>query len=152
MVYFSDFFDVDEAIIETYGAFNVSLINDLPVFIDPFLLFGSDKPEYKLYHQEMLKYLSFLKAKSEEGALNDGQIKAWYQFPEVTQNWLGYSIVGNSGRGLGTMFGKAFSSNISKVFSDLGNEEITASSHLEKAALFEIGVGKDNVSDFTCNL
>ena len=38
-VYFSDFFEVDEDIIEEYGAINISLINDLPLFIDPFLLF-----------------------------------------------------------------------------------------------------------------
>lgn len=28
-IYFSDFFDIDPAILEDYGAFNVSLINDL---------------------------------------------------------------------------------------------------------------------------
>ena len=31
-------------------------------------------------------------------------------------------------------------------------ETITISSHLEKAGLFSIGVGRDNISDFTCNL
>jgi hypothetical protein len=34
----------------------------------------------------------------------------------------------------------------------LGNEVITVSSHLEKAGLFQIGIGRDNISDFTCNL
>lgn len=37
-IYFSDFFDVDEDIIESYGAVNISLINDMPLFVDPFLL------------------------------------------------------------------------------------------------------------------
>ncbi|WP_269078769.1 hypothetical protein [Endozoicomonas numazuensis] len=41
-IYFSDYFDVEKEDLEKYGAFNVSLINDLPVFIDPFLL-----PEFK---------------------------------------------------------------------------------------------------------
>lgn len=45
-IYFSDFFDVDEDIIESYGAMNISLINDMPLFVDPFLLFNSEKPEY----------------------------------------------------------------------------------------------------------
>ena len=43
-IYFSDFFDVDEDIIESYGAVNISLINDMPLFVDPFLLFNSEKP------------------------------------------------------------------------------------------------------------
>jgi len=37
-LYFSDFFEVSPEVIEKYGAFNPSLINDLPLFIDPFLL------------------------------------------------------------------------------------------------------------------
>lgn len=44
-IYFSDFFDLHEDIIESYGAVNISLINDMPLFVDPFLLFNSEKPE-----------------------------------------------------------------------------------------------------------
>ena len=43
MVYFSDIFGIDEQILEKYGAFNISLVNDLPLFIDPFLLYASKK-------------------------------------------------------------------------------------------------------------
>jgi len=151
-IYFSDFFDIDPSLVDNYGAFNISLINDLPLFIDPFLLFGSSDKVYKDLHNEILKYLSFLKAKSEKGITNRGEIKAWYSFSEVKQNWFGYSKVGNSGSGLGEHFGKTFSTNMHIVFDDLGREQITQSSHLEKAGLFEIGVGKDNISDFTTNL
>ena len=151
-IYFSDFFNIDPIKLEEYGAFNVSLINDLPLFIDPFLLFGSDKDEYQKLHNEILEYLKFLKGKSEEGITEFGQIKSWYLFPEVKQNWFGYSKVGNGGSGLGKKFGEAFSSSMHIVFDDLGKEQITQSSHLEKAGLFEIGVGKDNISDFTTNL
>ena len=59
-VYFSDFFDIDEDIIESYGAVNISLINDLPLFIDPFLLFNSERIEFQRIHQEMINYLLFL--------------------------------------------------------------------------------------------
>lgn len=151
-IHFTDFFDVEESILELYGAFNISLINDLPLFIDPFLLFGSKKDEYQELHQSIIKYLTFLKEKAEVGIKHDSQIKSWYVFSEVKQNWLGYSKIGNSGRGLNMSFGRAFSSSIHIVFDDLGNEIITQSSHLEKAGLFEIGVGKDNISDFTTNL
>ena len=42
-IYFSDAFEVSPQILEEYGAFDVSLLNDLPLFIDPFLLFNSKK-------------------------------------------------------------------------------------------------------------
>ena len=45
-VYFSDFFEVDEDIIEEYGAVNISLINDLLFFIDPFLLLNSKNQDF----------------------------------------------------------------------------------------------------------
>ncbi len=151
-IYFTDFFSVTPEILEEYGAFNVSLINDLPLFIDPFLLFGNKKPEYQELHKSILNYLTFLKLKSEIGITELSQIKSWYLFPEVKQNWFGYSIIGNSGSGLGEKFGKAMSSSMHIVFDDLGKEMVTQSSHLEKAGLFEIGVGKDNISDFTTNL
>jgi len=152
MVYFSDYFDIGEEILEEYGAFNISLVNDLPLFIDPFLLFGSDKLEYQILHKEILEYLTFLKGKSESGNISEANIKSWYKFSEVKQNWLGYSLVGNSGSGLGKQFGEAMSSSMHIVYDDLNKEKVTVSSHLEKAGLFQIGVGKDNISDFTCNL
>lgn len=151
-IYFSDFFDVSPEVLDNYGAFNISLINDLPLFIDPFLLFGSKKPEYQELHESILEYLSFLKKKSEQGISELSEIKSWYLFPEVRQNWFGYSKIGNGGSGLGEKFGRAMSSSMHIVFDDLGKERITQTSHLEKAGLFEIGVGKDNISDFTTNL
>lgn len=151
-IYFSDFFNISSDLLDEYGAFNVSLINDLPLFIDPFLLFGSKKPDYQKIHKSILDYMTFLKAKSAEGINDLSQIKSWYLFPEVKQNWFGYSKVGNKGSGLGIKFGKAMSSSMHIVFDDLGKEKITQSSHLEKAGLFEIGVGRDNISDFTTNL
>lgn len=40
-IYFSNVFEVDEQVVDDYGAFNVALVNDLPLFVDPFLLFDS---------------------------------------------------------------------------------------------------------------
>jgi hypothetical protein len=151
-VYFSDFFDVSKQNLDEYGAFNVSLINDLPVFVDPFLLFNSEKPEYQALHQEIIKYIKFLREMSEAGTIRDGLLKSWFRFPEVKQTWLGYSKVGNSGLGLGQSFGSALNENLHTIFKDFGEEKISKSSHLEKLCLIKDGVGKDNISDFTTNL
>lgn len=54
-IYFTDFFQVPPDVLEEYGAFNVSLINDLPLFVDPFLLFNSEKEEYQRLHDQIIK-------------------------------------------------------------------------------------------------
>lgn len=100
-IYFTDFFNVEVKTLESYGAFNISLINDLPLFIDPFLLFGNKKTEYQDLHNSIIKYLTFLKGKAETGRNKKFQVQSWYLFPEVKQNWFGYSKVGNKGSGLG---------------------------------------------------
>ena len=151
-VYFTDYFGVTAEALESYGAFNISLINDLPVFIDPFLLFNSDKPEYQELHEEIIRYLTFLRGMSESGPISKGLVKHWFLFPEVKQNWLGFSKVGNGGSGLGQKFATALNDNLSTIFSDFGDEEITQSSHLEKLCLVKDGVGRDSISDFTTNL
>jgi hypothetical protein len=151
-IYFSDVFGVAPRILERYGAFNVSLVNDLPLFIDPFLLFNSRKPKYRKLHEQIIAYLSFLRDKSAAGSVGDGLLRAWYTFKEVHQNWLGFSRAGNRGSGLGLDFGRALNRNLNTVFSSFGNEQVTRSSHLEKLSLIGSGVGRDHISDFTTNL
>ncbi|MBW4971849.1 hypothetical protein KZY98_15425, partial [Croceibacter atlanticus] len=80
--------------------------------------------------------------------LPSGLIKAWYLFPEVKENWFGFSKTGNSGRGLGPSFAKSLQNNFRDVFSDCGRET-SGSTHLGKLTLEKHGVGKDQISDFT---
>ena len=151
-VHFSDFFRVDPDALEEYGAFNISLINDLPLFVDPFLLFNSEKAEYQSLHEGMIRYLRFLRDKSDGSGIRSGLLEAWYKFPEVKQNWLGYSLVGNQGSGLGMTFARGIRENLESLFSNFGDEQVTRGSHLEKLCLIESGVGRDSISDFTTNL
>lgn len=151
-IFFSDTFSIDREILDANGAFDISIINDLPLFIDPFLLFHSEKQEYQELHQKIIDYLVFLRDRSATGPVNDSQLRNWYCFPEVKQNWLGFSLVGNGGSGLGIDFARQLHSNLGAVFSDFGGESITESSHLEKVCLIADGVGRDNISDFVTNL
>lgn len=150
--FLSDYFGIEQDVFDDYGAFNISIVNDLPLFIDPFLLFHSDKSEYFELHNKIIEYLIFLRDKSIAGEANTGLLKSWYCFPEVKQNWLGFSVSGNYGRGLGLDFAKSLHSNLHKIFPDFGEEKITEGSHLEKVCLITSGVGRDNISDFTTNL
>lgn len=152
-MYFSDVFNVDETLIEEYGAFNISLINDLPLFVDPFLLFNSENKKYKELHNCIIDYLIFLRDKAGCNPLADkGILGAWYKFPEVKQTWLGYSQSGNSGRGLGNDFAISLHKSLKDIFSEFGKEQISKGTHLEKLCLIKSGVGKDCISDFVANL
>lgn len=151
-LYFTDFFDIGEDVLDRYGAFNISLVVDLPLFIDPFLLFNSKKPEHQVLHNQIIAYLKHLRDLSIAGNLSDGRIRNLYCFPEVQQNWFGFSQENNKGRGLGMDFARALSENLNALFKDFGQEQITKGSHLEKLCLIRDGVGRDMISDFTTNL
>ncbi|WP_198961704.1 hypothetical protein [Pseudonocardia sp. MH-G8] len=138
--------------LEKCGAFDLSLESDLPVFIDPFLLFNSPKAEYQDLHQEILKYLMHLRDLSIRGNVDDGTLRNLYCFSEVRQNWLGFTFMGNGGSGLGMAFARALNESLQDIFSNFGNEQITHGSHLEKVSLIRGHVGRDNMSDFTTNL
>ncbi len=150
-VYFSDRFNVSPQVLEQHGAFDISVVSDLPVFIDPFLLFNSDKDEYKALHDQILEYLRFLRDHAHE-PLDSGRIKSWYTFSEVRQNWLGFTVGSNRGHGLGKAFAVALHAALGDVLDNFGDEAITSSSHIEKLALIRKGVGRDTISDLTTNL
>jgi hypothetical protein len=96
--------------------------------------------------------MRFLKDVALTGAASRPLIDALFTFPEVKQNWLGFSRTGNRGHGLGGDFAAALHRNLSTVFRDFGQERITRASHIEKLCLIRDGVGRDNISDFTTNL
>lgn len=150
--YFSDQFQVEPETLEAYGALNISLIADLPLFIDPFLLFNSDDAEYQALHEQIIQYLKFLRDKAAKGVIDPALLASWYCFPEVKQTWLGFSKVGNVGSGLGMDFARALHHSLHVLFPAFGEESITRGAHLEKVCLVRGGVGRDNISDFTTNL
>jgi len=150
-LYFSDHFRVSPDVLEAYGAFDISVVSDLPLFIDPFLLFNSDKPEYQALHDGIVAYLRFLKRKAGP-ELDPGLLAAWYRFKEVKQNWLGFTMFGNDGAGLGKKFARSLNDSLGNILANLGEETVTRGTHLEKLVLVSRGVGRDSISDFTTNL
>ncbi len=151
-VHFTDFFSVDPDDLDAYGAFNISVLTDLPLFVDPFLLFNSPRPDYQQLHEQMIDYLRFLKEMAAAGDIKEGLLREWFVFSEVRENWLGFSATGNRGHGLGMGFARSLHGNLQAVFANFGEEPITRSSHLEKVCLIDEGVGRDKISDFTTNL
>jgi hypothetical protein len=151
-LYLSQYLGIESNVLDAYGAFDVSVASDLPLFIDPFLLFNSEKPEYQALHEGILKYLRFLRDKAVGGHLDPQLVASWYKFKEVKQNWFGFTVLGNGGHGLGDDFAEALHQSLGTILNNFGSEGITASSHLEKVGLLRSKVGRDSISDFTTNL
>lgn len=102
---FSEYFDVNVEDLKKYGAIDLSLVVDIPMFIDPILIFNSGKKEYQKLHEGIIKYMHFLAEKA-KNKLDDKGIKTWFTFKEVCNNWLGFSMAGNKGQALDVSFGK----------------------------------------------
>lgn len=152
-VKFNQYFGVKKEYLDEEGFFNISLVADLPLFIDPFHLFYSKKKEYQDLHDQIIQYLVFLKENSlpySGKKLPTSIINTYYRFPEVKQNWFGFSFIGNRGHGLGAKFANALNNNFFELFEDFGSGK--SSQHLEKLTLIADRVGKDSISDFTTNL
>ena len=73
----------------------------------------------------------------------------WFEFNEVPNNWLGYSMSGNKGAALGKQYARFLYKNI-RFATNTNN--ITKSNHIEKIMLLYEGSGKDKISDLTVNL
>ena len=60
-MYFSEYFKVNKQKVREYGAIDINLVCDLPLFIDPMLIFNREKPEYKELHEQIIKYFLAIK-------------------------------------------------------------------------------------------
>ncbi len=148
-LFFSDYFEIQPGVLQKFGALNICLEADLPLFIDPFLLFASNKPEYKSLHDKIVGHLIELKGVALSTSSPNEEL---FKFPEVKQNWLGVCKWGNKGRGLGPKFAKSLIKAFRGFYRNFGEEEILESAHIEKLTLVGSGIGRDFISDFTANL
>lgn len=142
-MFFSEKFQVDSELIRAYGAVDISLVCDIPLFVDPMLIFNSEKEPYKKLHEDIIHYFHFLYTKAKQG-LNKKEISAWFNFSEVPNNWLGYSLVGNKGLALGGTYANFLYKNIDFIIDTHG---VSKSQHIEKVMLLYEGSGKDKISD-----
>lgn len=146
---FNQYFEIDQAVLDRHEALNICLEADLPLFVDPFLLFSSAKPKYQELHDKIVGHLVFLRSLAVD---NPGIGITLFQFPEVPQNWLGLCKWGNNGKGLGPMFAKKLIGAFNGFYRNFGDETVTDKSHIEKLTLVGSGIGRDFISDFTTNL
>ena len=147
-MFFTEKFQVSSEILKSYGAVDISLICDVLLFVDPMLIFNSDNERYTELHNNIIHYFYFLYTKATQG-LTPKEIDAWFNFSEVPNNWLGYSLCGNKGLALGKKYANFLYDNIAFA---IDTHSISKSTHIEKVMLLYEGSGKDKISDLTVNL
>lgn len=86
-MFFSEYYKIDISIIEKYGAVDISFVCDFPLFIDPMLIFNSEKNEYKELHKKIVKYFHFLYIKKQSKVF---RLKNW----ELGLNLMKFLITG----------------------------------------------------------
>lgn len=147
-MFFSDKFLVSPNLIKDYGAINISLVCDTPLFIDPILIYDNDDPVIKSWYKNIVDYLLFLNSKS-SSEITYEELKYYFCFKERKENWLGVSKNSNVGSALGMKFAQELAENIGFI---CDNDSGYADIHLEKISLINKGVGRDKISDLVTNI
>jgi hypothetical protein len=75
------------------------LVGDLPLCVDPFLLFKSRDPELRLLHASIVEH--FADGVNAIAKDNESEAKYILDFPEVEEIGFGYGTSGKRGSGLG---------------------------------------------------
>lgn len=146
VVFFSEYFWIKSDENDQHHFFNIILDADLPVFIDPFLIFCSDRKDYQLLYDWIINYLRFLTHKS-IWKVSRPEFDEYFLFQEVQETHIGYSLQGNPWKWLWRWFWNMLMSNLRSIFINPANNK-----HIEKLCIIADNVWKDKISDFTINL
>jgi len=119
---------------------------DVPVGIDPFLLYKSRNPEYRNLHSLLVDVFNTGIAAVKRGALVEA--RRIFDFPEVPAVGLGYTRGSKRGSGIGTYLTDLI---IETLAGSPGLKE-RGVRHVEEMQLLSAGVGADRVSDITANV
>jgi len=119
---------------------------DLPVGIDPFLLFKSRDPRLAGLHELLLRYFAHGIRAVHEDRLSEA--RSILDFPEVPELGFGYSQGGKRGSGVGEYLAGLIIDTIggSPAIRERGLR------HLEELQLLSVGIGPDRLSDLTANI
>lgn len=119
---------------------------DLPLGIDPFLLFKSRDPDYRNLHTLVLNVFNAGVAAVRSGNLDEA--RGVLTFPEVPEVGLGYAASSRRGSGVGTYLTELIVDTL------VGSPQLQQRGvrHVEEMQLLSAGIGPDRVSDIVANI
>lgn len=123
-----------------------NLVTDLPLCIDPFLLYKSKDESLRKLHQNLLSIFNQGIQYYREGRKE--ALDKLIDFPEVNEIGFGYSENSIKGSGLGVQLNQLLARTLaaSEPLQERGLR------HVEELQLVSIGVGADRVSDIAANV
>lgn len=119
---------------------------DVPVGIDPFLLYKSRDPEYRRLHSQLLDAFNLGIAAIRTG--KQSEANRIFDFPEVSAIGMGYTVGGKRGSGVGTYL----TGLIIETLIGSPSLQERGIKHVEEMQLVSAGIGPDRVSDIAANI
>lgn len=119
---------------------------DLPVGIDPFLLYKSRDSVLSDLHSLILR--AFNKGIELVNIEERNKAQQLFDFPEVAEIGLGYTKKGKRGSGVGTFLSQL----IIETLEDSPALRERGVKHIEEMQLVSVGIGPDRISDIAGNL
>ena len=120
------------------------LREDLPLSLDPFLLWKSDKPEYQALHANLLGFVDEVRRHAVEGRETKARMLL-SEIAEPVELGLGYS----AGTKQGSALGPATISGIVGTLRQIPQMQASGLDHVEVLALLVPGIAEDRLSDLT---
>ena len=119
---------------------------DLPLCIDPFLLYKSRDPELSLLHTQIIEH--FVSGMTALAAGNQNEAEDILTFPEVPEVGLGYGTSDKRGSGLGGIL-RGLLIDTLKASPAILERGIR---HVEEMQLLSSGIGPDRIGDIASNI
>ncbi len=123
------------------------LREDLPLYLDPFLLWKSDRPEYQTLHTELLGFIEQVRRHVVAGRTAKARTLL-AEVSEPVELGLGYA----AGTKRGSALGPTTISAIIETMRQIPQLEASGLDHMEMLALLVPGIAEDRISDLTASV
>ncbi len=127
---------------------------DTGVFIDPFLVYAHETPEFVGSHADILRYFHYVlgsvaRARGHPDDPGYQEAVSLLHFGEARELCLGYTMLGTRGSGMGAGCARDTAAAAWELVRSSQGERV---SHFEELSLLRPGIGADRVSDMTAKL
>lgn len=123
------------------------LREDLPLYLDPFLLWKSDSAEYRHLHADLLGFVEEIRKHAVDGQATRARVLL-SEVSEPVELGLGYA----AGTKRGSALGPGTIDGIVRAFQQVPQFQTAGLDHLEVLALLVPGIAEDRISDLTASV